>query len=97
MVYVAQALSKSTGVAMPTKYLTDRTLGALRNKRPAAGQRADYMDTIVSGFGLRVNDAGAGWSKSGKTPRPNKTRRNAKPRKSAATPLPPWPRILLRI
>src|ERR1035437_4201792 len=58
MVYVALTLSKSTGVAMPTKYLTDRTLGALRNKPPAAGQRVDCMDTIVSGFGVRVNDAG---------------------------------------
>src|ERR1019366_6682959 len=58
MIPVAQASSKSTGVAMPTKYLTDRTLGALRNKPPAAGQRVDYMDTIVSGFGVRVNDAG---------------------------------------
>jgi integrase len=58
VIYVALTLSKSTGVAMPTKYLTDRTLGALRNKPPAAGQRVDYMDTIVSGFGVRVNDAG---------------------------------------
>jgi integrase len=58
MVYVAQALSKSTGAIMPTKYLTDRTLGALRNNPPATGRRIDYMDTIVPGFGVRVNDAG---------------------------------------
>jgi integrase len=42
---------------MPKKYLTDRSLGALRRSPPKGG-RIDIMDTAVPGFGVRVNDAG---------------------------------------
>ena len=44
---------------MARKFLSDRTLGALRRNPPKAGQRIDVMDTAVPGFGVRVNDAGA--------------------------------------
>ena len=43
---------------MPSKYLTDRALGSLRRNPPKEGQRLDVMDTVVPGFGVRVNDAG---------------------------------------
>jgi integrase len=43
---------------MARKFLSDRTLGALRRNPPKAGKRVDIMDTAVPGFGVRINDAG---------------------------------------
>jgi integrase len=43
---------------LPKKFLSDRTLGALRRNPPKSGRRIDVMDTAVPGFGVRVNDAG---------------------------------------
>ena len=42
---------------MPKKFLTDKTLTALR-RNPPKGGRLDVMDTAVPGFGVRVNDSG---------------------------------------
>ncbi len=43
---------------MPRKKLTDPTLRNL--KKAAAGDRYETMDTLIGGFGIRVNDKGHG-------------------------------------
>ena len=43
---------------MPAIELTDRIVKALRRKPAAKGERYDVLDTVVRGFGVRVNERG---------------------------------------